>query len=171
MNIEDLNEPITVRADFGGGKVTPRMFKRIGAAVGHTYKVTTVNGRWVDRDLIPYVNQQLILHPRFKNETVMFVVLDDNAPAPASNALALAIRDRLLAAAVATPGVAIGWQQGRDSAGLESQAHDCAHDDVHYYIGIELTQKLDGQYAVNARALDLEDRTWVTGFGRRLDFS
>ena len=40
--------------------------------------------RWVDRDLIPYVNQQLILHPRFKNETVMFVVLDDNAPAPAS---------------------------------------------------------------------------------------
>ena len=123
--------------------------------------------RWVDRDLIPYVNQQLILHPRFKNETVMFVVLDDNAPAPASNALALAIRDRLLAAAVATPGVAIGWQQGRDSAGLESQAHDCAHDDVHYYIGIELTQKLDGQYAVNARALDLEDRTWVTGFGRR----
>jgi hypothetical protein len=41
------------------------------------------------------------------------------------------------------------------------------HDDVHYYIGVELTQKLDGTYAVNARALDLEDRNWVTGFGRR----
>jgi hypothetical protein len=38
---------------------------------------------------------------------------------------------------------------------------------VHYYIGIELTQRLDGTYAVNARALDLEDRNWVTGFGRR----
>jgi len=50
MNIEDINEPITVRADFGGGKVTPRMFKRVGAAAGHTYKVTTVNGRWVDRE-------------------------------------------------------------------------------------------------------------------------
>ena len=30
---------------------------------------------WVDRDLIPYVRQQLILHPRFKDETVMFVML------------------------------------------------------------------------------------------------
>ena len=71
--------------------------------------------RWVDRDLIPYVRQQLIVHPRFKDETVMFVVLRDNTPASASNALALALRDRLLAAAVATPGVAIGWQQGRGS--------------------------------------------------------
>ena len=41
------------------------------------------------------------------------------------------------------------------------------HDDVHYYIGVELTQKLDGTYALNVRALDLEDRNWVTGFGRR----
>jgi hypothetical protein len=123
--------------------------------------------RWVDRDLIPYVRQQLILHPRFKNETVMFVVLDDNLPASSTNALALSMRDRLLAAAVATPGVAIGWHQGRVGAALDSGPGDCIHDDVHYYIGIELTQKLDGTYAVNARALDLEDRTWVTGFGRR----
>ena len=123
--------------------------------------------RWVDRNLIPYVRQQLVIHPRFKNETVMFVVLDDNAPASTSNALALAIRDRLLAAAVDTPGVAIGWQQGRSGVALESSPQDCMYDDVHYYVGIELTQKLDGSYAVNVRALDLEDRNWVTGFGRR----
>ena len=30
--------------------------------------------RWVERNLIPYVRQQLVIHPRFKNETVMFVV-------------------------------------------------------------------------------------------------
>lgn len=123
--------------------------------------------RWVDRDLIPYVRQQLILHPRFKDETVMFVILDDNAPASLTNALALSMRDRLLTAAVATQGVEIGWQQGRSGAALESTPQDCMHDDVHYYIGIELAQKLDGSYAVNVRALDLEDRNWVTGFGRR----
>ena len=123
--------------------------------------------RWVDRDLIPYVRQQLLVHPRFKDETVMFVVLDDNAPASSTNALALAIRDRLLAAAVATRGVEIGWQQGRVGMTLESGPGECMHDDVHYYIGIELSQKLDGGYALNARALDLEDRNWVTGFGRR----
>ena len=123
--------------------------------------------RWVDRNLIPYVRQQLVIHPRFKNETVMFVVLDDNAPASTTNALALSVRNRLLAAAVDTPGVEIGWQQGRSGTALESSPQDCMHDDVHYYIGVELTQKLDGTYALNARALDLEDRTWVTGFGRR----
>jgi hypothetical protein len=123
--------------------------------------------RWVDRDLIPYVRQQLILHPRFKNETVMFVVLDDNVPASSTNALALSIRDRLLADAVSTPGVDIGWHQGRAGAVHDSAPGDCLHDDVHYYIGVELTQKLDGTYAVSVRALDLEDRTWVTGFGRR----
>jgi hypothetical protein len=123
--------------------------------------------RWLDRDLVPYVRQQLVLHPRFKDETVMFVVLDDNAPASSSNELALSMRDRLLAAAVDTPGVAIGWQQGRSGTTLESSPQDCMHDDVHYYIGIELTQKLDGSYAVSVRALDLEDRNWVTGFGRR----
>ena len=123
--------------------------------------------RWVDRDLIPYVRQQLLVHPRFKNETVMFVVLDDNVPSSSTNALALSMRDRLLAAAVATKGVAIGWQQGRSGAVLESTPQDCMHDDVHYYIGIELRQKLDGAYAVNVRALDLEDRNWVTGFGKR----
>ena len=123
--------------------------------------------RWLDRDLIPYVRQQLLVHPRFKNETVMFVVLRDNAPASASNALALSLRDRMLTAAVATPGVAIGWQQGRSGAALDAQPQDCTLDDVHYYIGVELSQKLDSSYAVNVRALDLEDRNWVTGFGRR----
>ena len=123
--------------------------------------------RWVDRDLIPYVRQQLELHPRFKNETVMFVVLDDNAPASSTNALALSVRDRLLAAAVATPGVAVGWRQGRGDTMLGTALPDCLNDDVHYYIGIELSQKLDGSYALSARALDLEDQTWVTGFGRR----
>lgn len=123
--------------------------------------------RWVDRDLIPYVRQQLVVHPRFKDETVMFVILNDNAPASSTNALALSMRDRLLSAAVATQGVEIGWQQGRSGAALESSPRDCTHDDVHYYIGIELTQNLDGSYAANVRALDLEDRNWVTGFGRR----
>ena len=52
--------------------------------------------RWLDRDLIPFVQQQLLVHPRFKNETVMFVVLKDNVPAAASNALALSLRDRIL---------------------------------------------------------------------------
>ena len=122
--------------------------------------------RWLDRDAVPFVKQQLLEHPRFKGETLMFVVLDDNAPATSSNALALSLRDRLLDAAVDTPGVTIGWRQGRSDAQHGKAAIDCTRDDVHYYIGIELSRQLDDSYSVNLRALDLEDNSWVTGFGR-----
>jgi hypothetical protein len=37
---------------------------------------------------------------------------------------------------------------------------------VHYYIGISVSRRIDGLYAVNVRALDLEDRNWVSGFGK-----
>jgi hypothetical protein len=123
--------------------------------------------RWLDNELVPYVKQQLVLHPRFKNETVMFVVLQDNAPASVSNELALSLRDRLLEAAIDSSGVSIGWQQGRSGTTLESRPDDCMHDDVHYYVGLELSQELDSRYSVSVRALDLEDRTWVTGFGKQ----
>ena len=123
--------------------------------------------QWLDRELIPYVKQQLATHPRFKNETVMFVVLQDNAPASISNDLALSLRDRLLEAAIDSVGVSIGWRQGRSGNLLETRPDDCLRDNVHYYIGLDLSQKLDGSYSVIARALDLEDRTWVTGFGKQ----
>ena len=123
--------------------------------------------RWLDSDLVPYVQQQLIKHPRFKNETVMFVVLQDNSPASVSNELALSLRDRLLEAAIDSSGVSVGWQQGRSGRALESRPDDCLHDNVHYYIGLELSQELDSSYTVTVRALDLDDRTWVTGFGRQ----
>ncbi len=118
---------------------------------------------WMDRSLVPYVRQQLQSHPRFKGQTVTFVVLQDNAPTPTTNALALSIRDRLLESALDSGGISIGWQQGNKPVGLQG----CQSDDVHYHVGIELSQELDGSYAVNVRALDLGEREWVAGFGRR----
>lgn len=46
MVVEELDEAITVRADFAGGKITPRLFKR-GTTV---YRVDTVNSRWQSRE-------------------------------------------------------------------------------------------------------------------------
>ena len=120
--------------------------------------------RWFDQELVPFVTAQLVEHPRFKNETVMFVVLENNAPASVSNALALSLRDRLLDAALNTAGVSIGWRQGGTPAARSTQPIDCTHDDVHYYIGLELSRHLDGTYGITVRALDLEDRNWVSGF-------
>jgi hypothetical protein len=123
-------------------------------------------GRWLEREAVPFVQQQLLEHPRFKGETVMFIVLDKNAPATSSNQLALSLRDRLLSAALDTPGVTIGWRQGRSDAHHGTETVDCTRDDVHYYIGLELSRQLDDSYSLSLRALDMEDRSWVTGFGK-----
>ncbi len=46
MTSEDLDEPVAVRADFIGGRIVPRAFKR----GGRSYQVEAVNGHWVDRE-------------------------------------------------------------------------------------------------------------------------
>ncbi len=46
MQIETLDEVVSVRADFSGGELTPRVFRR----GGKTYRVTEVNARWIDRE-------------------------------------------------------------------------------------------------------------------------
>ena len=35
-----------------------------------------------------------------------------------------------------------------------------------YYIGLEVSQEIDNSYSVNVKALDLAERTWVTGFNK-----
>jgi hypothetical protein len=122
---------------------------------------------WVERELAPFVAAQLTEHPRFKGETVMFVVLEDGNPAPKTNALALALRDRLLEAVVNTPGVAIGWQPEHRESSLKAAGAgiDCTRDEVHYYIGVEVARLINGRHRVMIRALDLEDQSWVSGFG------
>jgi len=119
--------------------------------------------RFVDRELIPFVTEQLLTHPRFKGETLMFVIFDDNTPAPVSNELALSLRDRLLDAVLNTNGVRIGWRQGSGDH-LGTTPVDCTRDDVHYYIGLELSRQVDRSYELSLHALDLEDRSWVGGF-------
>ena len=114
---------------------------------------------WVDDSLVPYVTEQLMTHPRFRGETVMFVVLDGESSAAASNELALSIRDRLLDAALDTGSIDVGLRQGNASGPL-----DCTRDDVHYYIGLDLSARVGDQLSVRVRALDLEDRNWVNGF-------
>lgn len=46
MIIERLDERIKVRADFGGGCITPIMFIRRGEA----HRIKQVNCRWIDRE-------------------------------------------------------------------------------------------------------------------------
>jgi hypothetical protein len=46
VQIEYLNEPIKVRADFEGGRARPLLFKR----EGRVYRVDRLAASWEDRD-------------------------------------------------------------------------------------------------------------------------
>lgn len=119
---------------------------------------------WFDAELIPTVNDRLQNHPRFKGQTVMFVVIDGSAPASTSNRFALSLRDRLLNAALDSGGVRIAWRQGSASGSI-GDAIDCRRDVIHYYIGVEVTQGLDRRHEIRVRAMDVDDGSWVGGFG------
>ena len=121
---------------------------------------------WLVRDLMPYVSQQLTTQPRFRNELLRFVVMTDETPQSASNNLALTIRDRLQNSLTDVPGVRIAWQPEQSALGIVNGNIDCAKDDIHYYIGVELTEDRSGTVSITVRALDIEDRTWVAGFSR-----
>ncbi len=121
---------------------------------------------WFSRDLLPYVSTQLTTQPRFRNELLRFVVMTDENPQSASNKLALALRDRLRNSLADEAGIRIAWQPERSTLSTVNSNIDCTKDDVHYYIGIELVEDRAGSLNVAVRAFDIEDRTWVAGFGR-----
>ncbi len=123
---------------------------------------------WVNMDLVPYVAGQLSTHPRFRNESLQFVVMKDSNPQPVTSALALALRDRLQDALMDTPGIRIAWRPDQSLPGRISGSGnvDCSADKVHYYIGLEITETRAGEFELALRALDLDDRSWVAGFGK-----
>ena len=123
---------------------------------------------WLVNDLTPYVKEQLRSHPRFKGESLRFVVLQNGKPQATSNSLALRVRDGLREAAADVPGVRIAWQPD-DPHYLRNSGPggvDCTKTEVHYLIGVEMNLIHSGLLAVEIRALDVEDRTVVAGFSK-----
>ncbi|MEM8815721.1 MAG: hypothetical protein AAGE85_07820 [Pseudomonadota bacterium] len=115
---------------------------------------------WFDNEAIPRVENRITTHPRFKGESLLFVVFSEGQAAPVSNVLAIGLRDRLLNAALDMPGVRIAWRQrgGASNPG-------CKRAQADYWIGIELKRTLSGQYRASVRALDVAEQSWVSGFG------
>lgn len=122
---------------------------------------------WISVELTPYVTEQLRTHPRFKDQSLRFVVLANGNPQARSNALALGIRDRLREAASAVPGVHLAWQPNdphyrRHGAG----GIDCTKSEVDYLVGFELELDEKGLLEVAALAFDVRDGSAVPGFGK-----
>lgn len=123
---------------------------------------------WVNRDLKPYVRQQISSLPRFRNESLRFVVMLDDSPQSEGSALAIELRDSLRDMASDITGIRVVWQADQPGTGLiAGHANlDCTKNEADYFIGVELRETEGGQINITVRALDIEERTWVAGFNR-----
>lgn len=123
---------------------------------------------WFRKDLTPYVSGQLRTMPRFRNESFRFVVMVDDSPQSEGSALAIRLRDRLRDSVSDIPGIRVAWQADQPGTGLVSDGSgpDCTKNEANYFIGIELSESPGGLAEIKVRALDIEERAWVTGFNR-----
>jgi hypothetical protein len=130
-------------------------------------------GQWFERDLVPYVIEQVTTLPRFRDETLRFVVMVDDRPQSEGTALALHLRDRLRDAVSAQPGVRVAWQGDQPGVGLAAGTAplDCTSAEADYFIGIELDESSRGRVRIRVRALDIAERSWVNGFAREWEGS
>jgi hypothetical protein len=113
---------------------------------------------WLAETAAPAVKMQLATHPRFKGQSVRIVVFEDDRPAAMSNMLAMSFRDHLADAVIDVPGIRVVSAPGPGGA------PDCATDDVHYLIGLQISPFGEDRVRIDLRVLDAEDGAWVAGF-------
>jgi len=123
---------------------------------------------WVEAELAPYLAEQLSSHPRFRGEPAILVKLEGPDIQSDIDGLTRSIRLQIREALLNTPGVTLPWQPRQ-----QEQQHHRRLDRVNcrsireasYYIGIEIVENLSGSFSVSVRALDVQAREWVSGFG------
>lgn len=146
------------------------------ACAGPPDKRFTVGGatdaglyRWIDEELGPYLATQLTRHPRFKGEPVLVVGMNGANVRADIDALTRSVRTRVMDQLLSEPGINLVWRPA-----LRPWQHhrtepprDCNNTtQANYYIGIEITPTPENAARVSIRALDLLDRSWVSGFGK-----
>lgn len=125
---------------------------------------------WVDTELAPYLAEQLSNHPRFRGEPVLLVSMSGADVTPDIDELTESIRDQLHGELLNARGVNLiwrptvkPWQHHRSLSKV-----DCDDNrQVHYFIGIDTKLTPEGDMRVAVRGLDVEEQSWVSGFGKQ----
>lgn len=125
---------------------------------------------WVDTQLSDYVATQFSQHPRFKGEPVIIVRLEGDDIQPDIDGLTRGLRDQVMDSLLTAPGVLVPWQPQLRQAEHHRRLDrlQCGRQrDASYFIGIETTRTLNGQFRVSMRVLDVRAGEWVSGFTRQ----
>ena len=176
-----MSAPVSVTARRGSAAVASRWTLGVAVAIFLLSACISAPARptsrgdsrldaWVDKELAPYLAEHLSRHPRFKGETVLLVRTEEANVRAEIDDLTREVRSELTEALLDTPGVQLlwrpavpPWKHHRSQKPLRCRDEN----EADYYIGIEAAAAPGGEYRVSVRALDLADRTWVSGFGKQ----
>ncbi len=124
---------------------------------------------WTELKAVPYLLEKLGKDPMFKGETFLLVDMTREDINTEIDALTLQLRERFIDAFLTKPGIGLVWRPSKEALAHHRSLTrvQCARlRKERFYIGIDaFLSPVDETLTISIRALDLEERRWVTGFG------
>ena len=125
---------------------------------------------WLEKNLVPYLNQQLGRHPRFKGQPFLLVRMQGDNVMPHIDDLTEQIRDQIKDGLLETGGLNLTWRPAREPRQNPQSLHEisCGVDStIQYYIGIDAgLTGMNRKLYVKIRALNIAEQKWISGFGQ-----
>jgi len=124
---------------------------------------------WLDHAALPYLARELGENPRFKGESFLLVDMNRDNVEAMIDGLTLQLRETIVDALLPRPGIGLVWRPSvkpwTHHTGMKTPECRPASEAV-YYVGIDASlSDLDGRLHVKIRALNIEEKKWITGFG------
>ncbi|MGB5622674.1 MAG: hypothetical protein WBN65_09295, partial [Gammaproteobacteria bacterium] len=138
----------------------------LGLARPINAKAAEVLDVWLDKDVAPWLTEQLATHPRFKGLPLQVAVMRGGEPESRPDGLSLWLAERLGDRLAAAPGIHLLAPSGEATLDYDGSGRiDCRPSPARYLITLETDARgLDAR--VQIRVLDLDDRSWVAAFSR-----
>ncbi|MBT8131413.1 MAG: hypothetical protein KJO35_04030, partial [Gammaproteobacteria bacterium] len=114
---------------------------------------------WLVEDAAPALSKTLTQHPRFRNETIVLVDLDEQQLAHSSDGLTLAVLDSLHSSLLQTPGLLISRATGPENCASRIRSG--------YFLVVQATPVSRNDAKVEIRIFDVVEQQWVSGFGQQ----
>ncbi len=121
---------------------------------------------WLDREIEPWLTEQIVTHPRFKGLPLRVSVMRGGEPEPNPDGLSLWVAERLVDRLARAPGVRLMDARGEMNLAYDGSTRlDCRPPPERYLIGVETDLRGPGA-RVQIRIMDLDEGSWVSGYAR-----
>ena len=124
---------------------------------------------WMDYVAVPYLIKELGDNPLFKGEPFLLVGMDRDNVKAQIDALTLQLREEMIDGLLTKPGVGLVWRPSTKPWEHHISLKEVSCNEAmkeKYYVGIDTSvSSVNGKLSVKIRALNIAEKSWVTGFG------